>query len=239
MFVRYAARVKALGGTVLVLAQRELADLVATCPGVDQVIAHLDPIPPYDLQVPLLSLPSIFKTDLGSIPGSIPYLGLPQRIPNRLAIAERLAGSAGQTRIGLAWAGSPTHTRDGERSLPPAALAPLGALPGVAWHCFQLGRTEPAPLPGLVDLAPLLSTFADTAYALSGMDLVICADTALAHLAGAMGIPTLILLAFGPDFRWLLHRDDTPWYPTARLYRQPVPGDWTTVIQRVLDDLWG
>lgn len=237
MFVRYAARAKALGGRVVVLAQRPLADLVATCPGVDQVVAHLDPVPPHDLQVPLLSLPALFRTDLASIPADIPYLDLPARVPNQGAIAEVLAASVGRVRVGLAWGGSPTHLRDAERSIPPAALAPLGTLPGVAWHSFQLGRQDAPALPGLVPLGPLLSTFSDTAYALSGMDLVITVDTALAHLAGAMGIPTLVLLAFGPDFRWLLHRADSPWYPSLRLYRQPLPGAWEPVVARVLADL--
>jgi hypothetical protein len=237
MFVRYAARAKDRGGRVVVLAQRELADLVATCPGVDQTVPHLDPIPPYDLQAPLLSLPRLLGGDLASLPAGIPYLDVPARVPHRQALAQVLAASAGRTRVGVVWAGSRTHKRDGERSLPPAALAPLGDLPGVAWHSFQLGAEAAPPLPELVHLAPLLEDFSDTAYALSGMDLVISADTALTHLAGAMGIPTLVLLAFGPDFRWMLGRADSPWYPSLRLYRQPTPGDWETVVRAVLRDL--
>jgi len=236
MFLRYAPRVKALGGRVLLAAQPELADLAATCQGLDQVIAHGEPLPPFDLQLPLLSLPLVFRTELGAIPADIPYLDVPARVPNRQPIAGRLAASKGKVRVGLAWAGSPAHKKDRDRSLPPEALAPLGALPGVAWHSFQLGQA-PAPLPGIVDLAPLLGNFSDTAYALSGMDLVIAADTALVHLAGALGIPTLVLLPFHPDFRWLLQRDDSPWYPTLRLYRQPQPGDWAAVIARLLADL--
>jgi hypothetical protein len=238
MFVRYAARVKALGGRVLLLAQPELAGLAATCPGVDQVVTGED-LPPFDLQISLLSLPEVFRTGLDSIPGEIPYLNVPDRVPHRQAIAETLAASAGKTRVGIVWAGSPGHQRDRERSLPAGALAPLGGLPGVAWHSFQLGPASQNPLPGLVSLAPLLADFSDTAYALSGMDLVIAVDTALVHLAGALGIPVLLLSAFGPDFRWLLHRSDSPWYPTVRLYRQPVPGDWATVIGQVLGDLEG
>ena len=237
MFVRYASRVKALGGRVLLEAQPELAGLVATCPGLDQVIAHGDVLPPFDLQASLLSLPLLFKTDLGSIPADVPYLDVPARVPHRQAIARCLAGSQGKVRAGLVWAGSPAHKRDGDRSLPASALAPLAELPGVAWHSFQLGRAEPAPLPGLVDLAPLLGDFSDTAYALSGMDLVVAADTALAHLAGAMAIPALVLLPFQPDFRWLLGREDSSWYPAMRLYRQPRPGDWASVVARLLADL--
>jgi hypothetical protein len=236
MFVRFAAQAKALGGRVVLVAQKELADLAATCPGLDQVIPHLGRLPPYDLQAPLLSLPHIFKTDLGSIPASVPYLNVPARVPNRQALAALLAASAGKVRVGIAWAGSPVHGRDQERSVPAPALAPLAALPGVAWHSFQMGPEAP-PWPGMAALAPLLGNFSDTAYALSGMDLVITVDTALAHLAGAMAIPTLLLLPFAPDFRWMLERQDSPWYPTLRLYRQSRPGDWVPVVQRLARDL--
>ena len=237
MFVRYAPLVKALGGRVLVSVQPELAGLVATCPGVDQVVAHGEPLPPFDLQLSLVSLPHVFQTCLETLPADIPYLDLPELIPNRQAITAALAASQGRIRIGLAWAGNPGHRRDAERSLDPGALAPLARLPGVAWHSFQIGREAAIPLPDTVALGPLLGNFSDTAYALSGMDLVITVDTALLHLAGALGVPALALLPFCPDFRWLLHRSDSPWYPSVRLYRQPVPGDWTSVIREVVRDL--
>lgn len=237
MFMRYAPMAKALGGRVLLSVQPELAELAATCAGVDQVLAHGEPLPPFDFQASLLSLPHVFRTGLDSIPARIPYLDVPARVPNRAAIAELLAASEGRTRIGLVWAGSRIHKRDAERSLAPGLLAPLAGLPGVAWHSFQLGQEQAPPLPGLVPLGPLLGNFSDTAYALSGMDLVIAVDTAIIHLAGALGIPTLALVAFCPDFRWLLDRDDSPWYPTLRLYRQPVPDAWAPVIQQVLKDL--
>jgi len=235
-FIRFAPQVRTQGGRVLLLAQRELADLAGTCPGVDQVVAHGDPLPPFDLYLPLLSLPRVLGTELATIPADIPYLEVPAGVPHRAALAGLLAPSRGRTRVGLCWSGSATHSRDRQRSLPPQALAPLGALPGVAWHSFQK-EGEPAPLPGLVELGPSLGTFSDTAYALSGMDLVITVDTALAHLAGALGVPTLLLLAYLPDWRWLMGRDDSPWYPTLRLYRQTLPGDWAGVIRQVLGDL--
>jgi len=119
------------------------------------------------------------------------------------------------------------------------ALEPLGQLPGVAWHSFQFGVMHEAPLPQIVSFAPVLQNFSDTAYALSGMDLVITVDTALAHLAGAMGIPTLLLVHFQPDFRWMLYREDSPWYPTLRIYRQSCPGNWDSVVQGVIRDLSG
>ncbi len=239
MFVRYAARVKALGGRVLLEAQPALADVVATCPGVDEVVPYGRPLPAFDLHISLLSLPRVFGTDLQSIPAEVPYLGGPERVPHRERSTELLATSEGAIRIGLAWAGSPGHKRDSERSLPPAALAPLAALPGVSWYSFQLEAMEEPPLPGLVSLDSSIRDFSDTAYALTGMQLVITVDTALAHLAGALGIPTLLLVAFNPDFRWMMGRGDTPWYPTMRIYRQPTPGDWSTVIRQVVEDLSG
>lgn len=237
MFVRFAPQVKALGGRVLLAAQAPLADLVATCQGVDEVIPHGAPLPPFDLQSPLLSLPGVLHTNLASIPAEIPYLDVPDRVPNREQISAMLARTPGAIRIGLVWTGSSLHKNDLVRSLPAAALRPLAGLPGVAWHSFQLGVEDSAPLPGIIPLAPLLSNFSDTAFALRGMDLVITVDTALAHLAGALGMPTFLLVPFSPDWRWLLGREDSPWYPTMRIYRQPEPGDWDGVIRQILDDL--
>lgn len=237
MFVRYAPLVKALGGRVILAAQAGLADLVATCRGIDAVVPKGTAPPPFDCHFPLLSLPWLFHTDLASIPAEIPYMSIPEGVPNRQKLAECLARSEGRVRVGLAWQGSAFHPRDGERSIPPATLAPLASLPEVAWHGFQREPDLEDPFPGLLNLGPLLSNFSDSAYALAAMDLVITVDTALAHLAGAIGIPTLLLLTHHPDWRWLLERSDSPWYPTLRLYRQPVAGDWATVIGRVLADL--
>ncbi len=237
MFIRYAPQVKALGGRVILEAQPSLAAVAATCPGVDRVIPRGEPLPAFDLYASLLSLPWLFRTELSTIPAEIPYLDVPPQVPHRQVLSELLALTQGRIRIGLVWAGNPNHKRDGERSIPAAALAPLAALPGVAWFSFQLGRTDAPALPNLVPLAPLLSDFTDTAYALSGMDLVISVDTALTHLSGALGIPTLLLLTFQPDWRWMLDREDSPWYPSLHLYRQPQAGDWGSVIRRLVDDL--
>jgi tetratricopeptide (TPR) repeat protein len=237
MFVRYVPRVKALGGRVIVEVQSALSEVAATCSGADLVIPKGAPLPPFELQASLMSLPWVFRTDLSTIPAEIPYLDVPEEVPNREAILERLTLAQPNTRIGLVWAGSPGHARDDERSLPATALAPLAALPGVVWFSFQLGRKEVPPLPNLLSLGPFLKNFSDTAYALSGMDLVITVDTSVAHLAGAMGIPTLLLLAFQPDFRWLLEREDSPWYPTMRLYRQSAYGDWEPVLRQLVADL--
>ena len=237
MFVRYAPLVKQLGGRVLLLVQPEVADLVATCPGVDGVFSDEGSLPPFDVHLPILSLPYVFRTDLASIPGEVPYLDVPVRVPNRERLRERLAQSQGRTRIAISWAGNPTHARDAQRSLPAEALRPLQALPDVAWYAVQHGSTAPAPLPALESLAPLLSNFSDTAYALSGMDLVITVDTALAHLAGALGIPTLLMVSYLPDWRWLMGREDSPWYPSLRIYRQTSADRWDSVVQQILMDL--
>jgi len=237
MFLRYLPLVKALGGQVILETQPALVAVAATCPGADLILAKDAPLPPFDQQASLMSLPWLFRTELASIPAQIPYLDIPGEVPHRQAIQGLLASAQESTRIGLVWAGSPGHKRDVERSVPAASLAPLADLPGVTWFSFQLGRPEIPPLPNLISLAPMLKNFSDTAYALSGMDLVITVDTSVAHLAGALGIPTLLLLSFQPDFRWMLDRDDSPWYPTMRLYRQPAYGDWGAVIRQVVTDL--
>ena len=239
MLARYLPLVKARGGRVLFLVQPQVAYLMTTLRGVDEVVPLGQPLPPFDLQAATFSLPALFGTTLETVPAEIPYLDVPPAIPSREALAEALAPSQGKVRIGLAWAGNPAHPRDAQRSIAPEAFGLLAGLDGVAWHSLQLGQTAPPPLPGLTDLAPLLRTFSDTAYALSGMDLVITVDTALAHLAGALGVPVLLLLTYAPDPRWMLDRDDSPWYPSFRLYRQPRPGDWTPVLEHLAADLAG
>jgi Flp pilus assembly protein TadD len=237
MFIRYLPLVKELGGRVILQVPRTLMDLAATCSGADLSVPFGAPLPPFDLQASLLSLPWLFRTELASIPAEVPYLDVPDQVPHRRALLDCLNQAKGSTRIGLVWAGNPVNSRNLERSLPPAALAPLAALSDAAWFSFQVGREAAPPLPNLTPLAPLLGNFSDTAYALSGMDLVITVDTAVAHLAGALGIPTLLLLAFQADFRWLRERDDSPWYPSMRLYRQPAYGDWASVLRQVVADL--
>lgn len=237
MFLRYVPLVKAMGGRVILETQPALLSLAATCAGADLVVPQGGRLPPFDLQASLMSLPWLFRTELSTIPAETSYLRVPEKVPHAAGIQEQLTLSQGNRRIGLVWAGNPNHPRDVERSLPAALLAPLAALPGVSWFSFQLRRSEEVPLPNLVSLAPLLGDFADTAYALSNMDLLITVDTSITHLAGALGIPTLVLLAFMPDYRWMLGRNDSPWYPSLRLYRQPSYGDWESVIQQILLNL--
>ncbi|MFN7959479.1 MAG: tetratricopeptide repeat protein [Holophagaceae bacterium] len=237
MFLRYVPLVKALGGRVIVEAQPPLMDVAATCPGADIIIPKGAPWVPFDLQASLMSLPCLFGTELATVPAEVPYLGVPENVPHGPALQECLDRAGERTRIGLVWAGSPGHGRDFERSLPVAFLEPLASLPGVAWFSFQVGNQDVPPLPDLTVLTPLLGDFSDTAFALNAMDLLITVDTSVAHLAGAMGIPTLLLLSYQPDYRWMLERTDSPWYPTMRLYRQPAYGDWGSVIRQVIEDL--
>lgn len=237
MVLRYLPLVKALGGRIILEIQPALKNLAATCVGADLVIPFGVPLPHFDLQASLMSLPCLFRTDLSSIPAEIPYLTVPPGAVPAPEIADCVSQSTGYRRIGLVWAGNRAHKRDRDRSIQPEALAPLAVLPDVSWFSFQLDSSEFPPLPNLVSLAPWLKDFTDTAQALQTMDLLITVDTSVAHLAGALGIPTLLLISYQPDWRWLLGRDDSPWYPTLRLYRQPAYGDWESVIKKVVLDL--
>ena len=239
MFLRFAPLVKALGGEVLAEVQPPLLDVAATCPGLDAVFPHGAPLPPFDFQASLLSLPYLLGTRLESIPAEVPYLGVPALVANQASLADRLEQSSGMARIGICWAGNTAHPKDAKRSLTPSVLMPLLEVPGVAWHSFQRESDLVGPFPENLALGSLLSTFSDTAFALAAMDLLITVDTAVAHLAGALGIPTLLLLPFIPDWRWMLGQSDSPWYPTLRLYRQPSPGDWPSVGDQVVQDLLG
>ena len=237
MFLRFAPLAKALGGRVLVEVQPQLTDLAATCQGIDEVISAGQELPPFDLHASLLSLPAVLCTDLANLPAAVHYLAVPGLVPERQRLAELLDASRDRVRIGVCWAGSSQHPKDGQRSLAARQLAPLAVVPEVAWHSFQYLASEEAPLPGMVSFGALLQGFENTAFALSHMDLVITVDTVLAHLAGALGIPALVLLSSLPDFRWMLGREDSPWYPTLRLYRQAEPGDWQGVLEQVVADL--
>ncbi|HEY4302071.1 MAG TPA: tetratricopeptide repeat-containing glycosyltransferase family protein [Candidatus Didemnitutus sp.] len=233
-FLRYVPLVAALGATIILEVQTPLRDLVAASfPEVGVVLSHGEKLPDFEFHCPLPSLPLAFGTELASIPASVPYLCAP---PARV---ERWRGFfAGQPglRIGLAWAGNPTHPNDFNRSLSLQALCE--ALAGISGlRLFSLKKevmeTDAVRLAGpptIGNLSPHLHDFADTAALVGQMDLIIAVDTAVAHLAGALGRPVWILLPFSPDWRWLLDRSDSPWYPTARLFRQPCTGDWGTPL---------
>ena len=170
---------------------------------------------------------------LETLAGGVPYLRASPALDAQWG--ERL-GTDGGLRVGLAWAGLPTHGNDRNRSIPPAMLAPLGQTAGVSFFSLQKGppaETQPPSGLTLTDLGPELSDFADTAACIANLDLVITVDTSIAHLAGAMGKPVWVMLPFAPDWRWMLGRDDSPWYPSARLFRQPAPGEWEPVVVQI------
>ena len=234
-FIRYAPRLKALGATVRVGVFMGLEDLVRGAEGVDQVLGAKDSVPDFDFYAHMMSLPLVFGTNLDSIPAEVPYLH-PE--PTQCVRWEQKLQSNAQLTVGIVWAGSPAHTRDRYRSLSLRELARLGEVSGVRWVSLQKGEPAEelkAPPPGLelVDLGPELEDFADTAAVISQLDLVLCVDTAVAHLAGALGKPVWVLLPSPADWRWLEGREDSPWYPTMRLFRQSRRGEWAEVIERV------
>lgn len=233
-FVRYAPMVAACGGRVVLEVQPSLGRLISGLDGVAEVISRGDPLPAFDWHCPLMSLPRAFHTELESIPGRTPYLGA--KGADRSAWAQKLSGNS--MRIGLAWAGNPKHPRESMRSIPLAALAPLSLIEGTSWYSLQKGPSamQVGSLPPghrIVDLDAEQRDFADTAAIVANLDLVISIDTSVAHLAGALGAPVWVLLHHFPDWRWLTNRDDSPWYPSARLFRKSAAEDWNAVVDRV------
>jgi tetratricopeptide (TPR) repeat protein len=240
-FCRYVPMVAARGAHVVLEVQRPLKALLTGLEGARQVIARGEPLPAFDFHCPLLSLPLAFKTTSTTIPTRGPYI---KAAPNLAAQWRAKLGRSAALRIGIAWAGSPTHGNDRNRSIAPAQLAPLLAL-GMTMVSLQkdlrpADRAWLAAHRKVQHIGSALRDFTDTAALLTQMDMVISVDTALAHLAGAMGRPVWILLPFiGVDWRWQLDRADSPWYPTARLFRQPAVDDWASVIDAVARELNG
>jgi tetratricopeptide (TPR) repeat protein len=237
-FIRYAPMVAARSPKIIVASPPELRRLLASVEGVEQVIRPTDPMPPFDFHCPLLSLPLAFKTDLNSIPAPVkPYMH-----PDAADVEkwrERLSGEK-RRRIGLAWAGDPRHKRDATRSIVLCNFAPFSELNDAAFYSLQKGEgAKHLPPVGVTinDFTSELHDFADTAAFIANLDLVISVDTSIVHVAGALGKPVWLLVQYSPDWRWLLDRDDSPWYPGMRLFRQKTYGDWTGVIRRVTDEL--
>jgi tetratricopeptide (TPR) repeat protein len=236
--LRFVPLVAARGGRVVLRLDRSLVRLAASLPGGVVISPTRSPMPAFDVWCPLLSLPGIFGTQVDTIPAAVPYLGV------RTAIAERwqrrLTALPG-LKVGLVWGGSAQHINDFRRSIDLRRLSPLLDIPGVSFVSMQVGprAVDLATLPigKVTDLHAELSDFAETAGAVLGVDLVIAVDTAVAHLAGALATPAWIMLPFSPDWRWMLEREDSLWYPTLRLYRQPAPGDWDGVVGRIAADL--
>ena len=237
-FCRYALMAQARGAKVILEAPRELFALLSSLKDHVTLIEQGRQLPDFDLHCPLLSLPLAFKTTVATIPAAIPYLDSDTK---KQAIWHKRLGAKTKPRVGLAWSGSTLHKNDVNRSIPLSLFASLLELP-IEFHALQKDiRAEDAVFlanhTGIQTHQDELLDFSDTAALIAEMDLVISVDTSVAHLAGALAKPVWLLLPYMPDFRWLLDRADSPWYPTATLFRQPVMDDWTSVMLAVADEL--
>lgn len=238
-FSRYVPMVAALGARVILEVHQPVHPLLSRLPGVSHSQPHDCPMPEFDLHCPLSSLPLAFQTRLDSIPAPIPYLPAPpealqQQWESRLGPHDRL-------RVGLVWSGGLTHTNDHNRSTTLRALSPILSLEAtfvsVQKDPRDHDRIALSERANLIDASEHLTDFVATAALLSCLDLVITVDTSVAHLAGALGRPVWILLPYTPDYRWLLDREDSPWYPTARLFRQDATRDYGQVVERIKSEL--
>ena len=237
-FMRYAALLKKMGAKVIAACQPGLARLIATATGVDQTMTWGDAAPAFDFYAPLLSMPKFAGTTIESVPADVPYLGAQAD----LAETWRAKLKASGLNVGLVWRGNPDNTINHKKSIPVEALAPLMGVPGVNWFIIQADATpeDVAALArhGRIEVCgPALTDWADTAALISVLDLVISVDTGVAHLAGALGKPLWVPLSYIPDWRWLLDRSDSPWYPSAKLFRQQTFGDWPAVVARMQSEL--
>jgi tetratricopeptide (TPR) repeat protein len=241
-FCRYLPLLEARGARVVLLIDREwaqLAPLLRSLDGIAQLALELAEVASFDLHCPLLDLPRLFDTRLETVPAAVPYLAADaaRRAVWRRWFAENHPADGG-LRVGLVWAGNPSFARDRLRSPGLAPLRPLLELPGIRWFGLQVGAgrrdLDARAMPdSFTDLGRDLRDFADTAAVMAELDLVISSCTATAHLGGALGQPTWVMLPKTPDWRWLLEREDSPWYPTVRLFRQTATGDWSAVVERL------
>ena len=248
-FCRYVTLIAQLGARVVLEVPQPLVSLLASLAGVTQMVSRGDPLPAFDYHCPLLSLPLAFKTTLSTIPAQVPYLSVAR---DKVRYWQKRLADSRKLKVGLVWSGGFRANRpdlwgvNRRRNIPLARLA-LPRDPHIEFYSLQKGRAAQAELaelvssqwhgPQLIDFTCQLQDFSDTAALVENLDLVISVDTATAHLAGALGKPVWIMNRFAACWRWLLERRDSPWYPTARLYRQPRPGDWDTVVEQLSADL--
>jgi tetratricopeptide (TPR) repeat protein len=237
-FIRYLRLVAQKGGKIVLELPDSLMPLIADTNGLISMHRRGDALPPFDVHCPLMSLPLSFGTTAATIPASVPYLRAPSE---RVATWRARLAHLGKPRIGLVWSGKPSHKNDHNRSIALSGLEPLLSIPGITFVSLQREYRE-AELPTLANLPILrldedLIDFADTAAAIGELDLVIAVDTAVAHLAGALGKPLWLLLSHIQDWRWMHERSDSPWYPSARLFRQSQIGDWDGVVAAVAQEL--
>lgn len=238
-FARFAPQVAQRGGKVLILCPSGLKHLLQSVHGITRIVGEDEPLPPFDVQLPMLSLPHVLGIELQSIPSQVPYLSAPAE--QRSLWRDKL-GAETVLKLGLVWAGSSSHANDRNRSVRLSQLMPLTHIPGIKLFSLQKGEQAAelanlAPGISMVDLGSQVQDFAQSAAVVEQLDLVISVDTAMAHLAGALGKRVWTLITWHPEWRWLCDRLDSPWYPTMRLFRQPSAGDWQSVINQVAVEL--
>jgi tetratricopeptide (TPR) repeat protein len=239
-FVRYAKRVKDLGAEVILEVPKVLHRLFMCVEGIDSLVIVGSEVPNFDVYCPLLSLPYVFRTNLETIPNEVPYIKVNSETIEMWR--EKIEKGKDRLNVGIAWTGNPKHKRDKYRSIRLEKFAIFNELKGVRFYSLQVGvGSEQLKEVGskfeIVDLTGEIKDFFDTAGLIMNLDLVITVDTSVAHLAGALGKQVWVFIPFVPDWRWMLNREDSPWYPTMRLFRQNERNDWDSVIKRVYEEL--
>lgn len=219
---------------------KRISNILKNVEDIQQLVTEGEPLPEFDIHCPLLNLPSVFDTTLESIPAKIPYISADSILMQKWH--DKVHHDNSRFKIGLVWAGDPRHGYDTDRSCQLELFSPLAQLNDISFFSLQKGdAAKQAKIPPqemkLVDYTEEINDFSDTAALIENLDLVISVDTAVAHLAGALGKPVWTLIPFAPDWRWMLNREDSPWYPTMRLFRQPSPGNWEAVIDRIFVEL--
>jgi len=238
-FARYCDIVSNKGIKVILLCSEPLKSIMKNVNGITEVYNYKEQLPEFDFHCPLSKLPLIFRTDLDNIPSNIPYISI---TPDLFSFWKNKINSERHFKVGLAWAGNPEHRNDKNRSFPFEKYLPLFSLKNIKFYSLQIGPSslrkinKPEGI-DIIDLTEDIKDFSDTAALIENLDLVISVDTAIVHLAGALGKKVWTLLPFSPDWRWMLNRDDSPWYPTMKLFRQTKSGDWDTVIKMVYSEL--
>jgi tetratricopeptide (TPR) repeat protein len=240
-FIRFAPLVAEQGARIIIECQKELKSLIRQVRGVHSVITREEPLPEFDVHYPLLSLPLFFNTTPANIPAKIPYI-----VPDTIMVqnwTERVKNDSARLKVGIVWSGNPKYKADQFRSISLDNFLQLMRIEGISFFSLQKGEaaSQAKELPEeikLIDYTEEIHDFSDTAALIENLDLVISVDTAVAHLAGALGKPVWTLLPDSPDWRWMLNREDSLWYPTMRLFRQSSMGEWGGVIKSVEKELW-
>jgi hypothetical protein len=235
-FIRYIPLVAKLCQNIIVICPQELKELLATVQGIDKIYtAGNISLNQFDYYIPLMSLPYIFQTTLETIPVNIPYFNLSEITKNDQINSPKL-------KVGITWAGSPTHVDDHNRSCKLTDFLPFLTIPNIEFYSLQIGEkskelNELSPEIKITDLSQKINNYLDTANIIKQLDLIITVDTSIAHLAGALGAKVWTLLCYNPDWRWLMNINYSPWYPNMKLFRQTEPKNWSEVIKKVIQEL--